>query len=164
MRSVKRPDLDDVHAQFEAWRASGVGGRRALPERLLRAAVDLLDRYGSSTICRRLRLNGTRFKRARAAFGVAKARATGAQRTFVELPVPASVGPRNGPWAAVETGSRPAECRVVFEPASGGRLSVEFARLDGASFEALSRLLLSVHAGTTVIGHAAGARRALRQS
>lgn len=163
MRSAKRPDLDDVHAQFEAWRASGVGRRRALPEHLLRAAVALLDRYGSSMICRRLRLNGTRFRRARAAFGVAKTRDTGAHRTFVELPVPASMGPRNGPSAAVEAGSRPAECRVVFEPASGGRLSVAFARLDGVPFEALSRLLHSVRAGTAALGRAAGARRVLRQ-
>jgi hypothetical protein len=62
MRSNK-PDLDGVLAEFDAWRATPCG--RLIPDRLWTAALDLLDRYSSSTICRHLRLNPTRFKQVR---------------------------------------------------------------------------------------------------
>lgn len=92
MRALKRPDLDDVHAQFEAWR-TGARGRRSIPEPLLRAAVALLDRYTPSTICRRLRLNAARLRRARQALKGTHAQSAGVDGAFVELP--ALGGP---PW------------------------------------------------------------------
>lgn len=67
MRS-KNPDLEEVLEQFEAWRAKPHG--RLIPDELWKGAVSLLDRYSASTICSRLRLNATRFKRVREASSV----------------------------------------------------------------------------------------------
>jgi hypothetical protein len=60
-----RPDLAKVIAQFGEWRASRV--ERGIPEELLDAAVGLLGEHSASAICRGLRLNSSRFKRAREA-------------------------------------------------------------------------------------------------
>jgi hypothetical protein len=153
MRLAKRPDLDDVHAQFEAWRASG-HGRRAFPDRLLRAAVDLLDRYPPSTVCRRLHLNATRFRRAREAFGVAGVKAIGAASAFVELPVLGmAVATERGPFAHINARGHTAECRVVLETATGGRLSVEFARVDPVWLAAVCRLLVGDNDETRASAH-----------
>lgn len=68
MRS-RKPDLESVRAAFEGWRAKPHG--RLIPDKLWRAAVGLLDRYSSSTICHHLRLNPARFKQVREARNVA---------------------------------------------------------------------------------------------
>ncbi|MGH9460906.1 MAG: hypothetical protein ACRD1X_06785 [Vicinamibacteria bacterium] len=62
---AKKPDLERVKAEFVAWRRERRG--RAIPEQLWGAALRLLDRHSSSTICAALGLNATRFKRAREA-------------------------------------------------------------------------------------------------
>ncbi len=78
MRSSRRSELDDVWAQFEAWRA---GPRsRAIPDHLWRAALRLLERYRSSTICRRLGLNASSFKRMRETLGWSSAGQGGSSR------------------------------------------------------------------------------------
>lgn len=150
MRALTRPDLDDVHAQFEAWRAAK-RGRRVIPERLLRAAVALLDRYPPSTICRRLRLNATRFARARQSLAGKHAKARGGGGAFVEL---AALGvAASEPQLSLvrlDALNRGAECRVVLEPATGGRLSVELARVDAAWLEVACRALLAASAGPNV--------------
>lgn len=64
MRS-KKPDLEDVVAEFEEWRAKPRG--RLIPAKLWKAALELLDRYSSSSICRHLHLNPARFKQVREA-------------------------------------------------------------------------------------------------
>lgn len=64
MRS-KKPDIEDVKAQFAGWRRERRG--RAIPENLWKAALRLLDRYSSSTICAALGLNGSRFREVREA-------------------------------------------------------------------------------------------------
>jgi hypothetical protein len=69
MRS-KKPDLGRVVAEFEGWRAKPHG--RLIPEKLWRGALELLDGYSSSTICRHLRLNPARFKQIREAQGVSR--------------------------------------------------------------------------------------------
>jgi len=69
MRS-KKPELEDVVDQFEAWRAKPHG--RRIPAELWKAALGLLDRYSPSTICGYLRLNAGRFKQMREARGVLK--------------------------------------------------------------------------------------------
>jgi hypothetical protein len=66
---MRSKTLEGVLGEFEKWRARR-RGRSAIPEKLLCAAVDLVDRYSSTTICRRLRLNPGRFKEAREARGV----------------------------------------------------------------------------------------------
>jgi hypothetical protein len=63
MRS--KPNLEDVKAQFTAWRRERRG--RAIPETLWKAALRLLDRYSPSAVCAALGLNATRFKRVREA-------------------------------------------------------------------------------------------------
>jgi len=67
MRS-KKPELEDVGDQFEAWRAKPHG--RLIPAELWKAALGLLDRYSASTICGHLRLNAGRFKQMRESRGV----------------------------------------------------------------------------------------------
>jgi len=63
MRTKRKPDLDDVQKQFEAWRR-----RRPpppFPPELWQAACGLLDRHTAHTICETLRLNESRFKQMR---------------------------------------------------------------------------------------------------
>ena len=122
MRSSKRSDLDGVRAQFEAWRAGPRGG--AIPDPLWRAALRLLDRYPSSTLCRRLALNPSRFKRMREILGGCFAEPRGSVR-----------GERRG-------GSRPARPRGQRgRSASGGRAE---AGLRGRAFVELPPLSLAV--------------------
>lgn len=152
MRALKRPDLDDVHAQFEAWRA-GARVRRSIPEPLLRAAVALLDRYTPSTICRRLRLNAARLGRARQAWEGTHAKATGVSGAFVELPALGAAMAPQPPRIPLDALGQGAECRVVLETAAGGRLSVELARVDAAWLEVVCRSLLAASAGPTATAH-----------
>jgi hypothetical protein len=67
---MRSKTLEAVLGEFEKWRARR-RGRSAIPKELWRAAVDLVGRYSSTTICHRLRLNPGRFKGAREARGVA---------------------------------------------------------------------------------------------
>ena len=153
MRSATS-DLEGVRVRFEAWRARRPRPR-ALPERLWRAAVRLLDRHSASTVCQRLRLNSSRLKQAQDAFGrVGTARRTlavadrssrrswpevrKARRAFAELPPPTLVGSVR----PVEALGPRGECRVVLESVAGARLSVELARVDPAWLSAVCRLLL----------------------
>ena len=66
MRS-RKPKLEDVVKQFEAWRAKPHG--RLIPEELWKAALGLLDHYAPSTICSHLRVNPARFKQVRKSGG-----------------------------------------------------------------------------------------------
>jgi hypothetical protein len=66
---MRSKTLEAVLGEFEKWRARR-RGRSAIPEKLWCAAVDLVERYSSTTICRRLRLNPGRFKEVREARGV----------------------------------------------------------------------------------------------
>jgi hypothetical protein len=65
MRSMKL-DLDSVVAKFEGWRQTK-SHREPIPAGLWKAAFALLDRYAVTEVCRRLRLNQTRFNQAREA-------------------------------------------------------------------------------------------------
>lgn len=142
MRLARRPDLDGVREQFEAWRAGG-HLRRAFPERLWRAAVELLDRYPPSTICQRLRLHPTRFKRARRAFGASRTKDVAVGRAFVEWPPLAlAAAPEHAATCNAAALGGVGACRIVLENASGARLSVEFAQIDQACLETMCRLVL----------------------
>lgn len=154
MRSSKRPDLDGIHAQFAAWRR----GRptRAIPERLWRAALELLDRHGSSTICQRLVLNPSRFKQMRETLGRVRLRErrggaargeraeAGSRRpVFVELAPPSlGVSPALVPPVPWDTDRPLAECRLVVESAGGARLTVLLARADASVIDAVCRSVL----------------------
>ncbi len=162
MRTAKRPDLEDVRGEFEALRSGP--RRRRVPERLWRAAYELLDRHGPTLICRELRISATRFKRfrdrmagerrsvsaagnshGRPARPKVKASAEGAGRrpvAFVEMP-PLSIGPRLAPTSP-EARRTPGECRLVVENADGTRLTIVGA--DRALVAAMCRLVLDGHA------------------
>ena len=155
MHARQRGDLDGVHAQFEAWRAAG-HIRRAFPERLWRAAVGLLDRYPSSVVCRRLRLNATRFARVREALGSAQA---GQAAAFVELPALQAWSTAVAVGAGAADGSGPSiGCRVVLETATGARLSVELARVDAATLAWVCQSMLAAGAETRGLAHSGAAR------
>ena len=93
MRSGK-PDLDDVVARFEDWRANKQD--RLIPRELWRAALGLLDRYSAYAVCQGLRISPARLQQVRQQGGrkgrrlVAKgttAKASSATGgAFVELP------------------------------------------------------------------------------
>jgi hypothetical protein len=140
MHAHSRPHLEEVHAQFEAWRADSGHARRAFPERLWRAAVGLLDRYPSSVVCRRLRLNATRFARVREALGLPGAKARAA---FVELPALHALA---APVMAMDGSDPSIACRVVLDTAAGARLSVELARVDAATLAWVCRSMLAAGA------------------
>ena len=156
MRSSKRPDLDRVHMQFVAWRRGR--RRRAIPEHLWRAALELLDHHGSSTICQRLVLNPSRFKQMRETLGRARLRErrrgsargeraeAGSRRpVFVELAPPGFGIPAARVQPVAWDTQRPsAECRLVVDSAGGSRLTVVLARADVAVIEAVCRSVLHV--------------------
>jgi len=140
--------LEAVLAQFERWRARRQG-RAPIPRKLWDAAVDLVSRYSSTTVCRRLRLNQGRFKAACEERGVVSAgrgrrRAGGTGRrswgsglrhrpvrrsiglpaeckTFVELP---------SPFDATGTGVLPPAAAVMLRSGAGIRLRLESAAGD----------------------------------
>jgi len=163
MRSASS-DLESVARRFEVWR-SARPRRRALPERLWRAAVGLLGRQTPSAICRRLGLNESRFKHVREVLSgtgtTARARGDGgrpsktkqrqiprARRAFVELPSLALVRPGQ----EIEAPGMRAESRMVLESVTGARLSVEFARVDPAWLSSLCALLLGAAPATGTKG------------
>lgn len=78
MRTKRKPDLDDVRKQFEAWRRRRP--QPPFPPELWQAACGLLDRHTAHTICETLRLNESRFKQMRDALGPDAAGARGATR------------------------------------------------------------------------------------
>jgi hypothetical protein len=167
MRS-KKPELEEVVSQFEAWRAKRHG--RLIPDELWEAALSLLDRYPPSTICRHLRLDAGRFKQIRVARdGVKGSRTAGSGRSgrrgerrnaagepamalaprsngFVELPA-LGVGIGSGMSAAMlhEFERGPAGCRLSLE-SSVGTLTLVTASRDGGLVEAVCRLVLGAFA------------------
>jgi len=160
--------LEAVLAEFEKWRARR-GGREAIPKRLWDAAVDLVDRYSSTAICRRLRLNQGRFKTAceergvvsggggRRRAGGTRRRASGnglrhrrarpgvglvpAAKTFVELPPPfAANGAVVFPPAAAVMPRSGAGIRLRLESAAGD-LTVSMARPDPVLADAVCQFV-----------------------
>jgi len=169
MRS-KKPDLEDVVEQFEAWRAKPRG--RLIPDRLWKAALGLLGRYSSSTICGHLRFNSVRFKQVQEARGrvvggkrpmrrgrsdsgeraarMARHRSAAAERVpslapsrnaFVELaPLGVADGGVAPPLREVQRG--PAGCRLTLE--SGfGTLTVVTASAERELVDAFCRFLVA---------------------
>ncbi len=174
MRS-KKPELEEVLEQFEAWRAKPHG--RRIPDELWKAAVSLLDRYSPSTICSHLRLNATRFKRVREA-GSAKpsgalTRGRGGQaegqsvrqgrRTalgqittlatgrngFIELP-PLGVGrAMMSPPMVREFEQVPTGCRLTLESAYGTLSVVTLRNSEGGLIDAVCRFVLGAIADSS---------------
>lgn len=167
MRS-RKPELEEVVRQFEAWRANRRG--RLIPDELWKAALSLLDRHCPSTICRRLRLDAGRFKRIREARrGVKGIRSMGGGRSdsrgerrngraapvmalaarnnaFVELPT-LGVGMGSDTSAAMlrEFERGPAGCRLSLESAVG-TLTLVTVGQERRLVEAVCRLVLGTFA------------------
>ena len=168
MRS-KKPDLEEVVEQFEAWRGKPHG--RLIPDKLWKAALALLDRYAPSTICQHLRFNSTRFKQVREARGtvmgekppmrrerkeagerpahtrrprsVARGRAitvAPVRNAFVEFP-PLGVGGSIMARTPREVGRGPSGCRLTLESAFG-TITVVTASAEGGWVDVFCRFLV----------------------
>lgn len=156
----KRRDIERVAGEFERWRARREG--RVIPAGLWKTAVELLDRYSSTVICRRLRLNQSRFKdereargreivrrrggaaRAAQELGLARRSATASPGVgrFVQLPalgVAVASGPRPGHAAEMSSGS--AGCRLTIE-SGRGTLTLVTAAHDAALSDAVCRFVM----------------------
>lgn len=175
MRS-KKPELEEVVDQFEAWRAKPHG--RLIPAELWKAALGLLDRYSPSTICGHLHLNAGRFKQMREARGVVEERGrigrrrSGAsvrgprkllhrssapeqvfglapgQNAFIELP-PLSVGGGIMAPRLREAERVPAGFRLTLESAFGTLSVVTSRSSEEGLVEAVCRVVLGALAGSS---------------
>jgi hypothetical protein len=130
---AKRPDLDDVIAEFEEWRSTP--HKRRIPERLWRSAIALVDRHAPSTISRHLRLSPARFKEMRAALGAVtveaastpkrrRRRAARGRKALAKAPGRAGVFAELVPASGVV----PTVARVEMASVGGYRLVLESAR------------------------------------
>ena len=156
----KRGDIERVAAEFEGWRARRKG--RVIPAGLWKAAVGLLDRYSSTMICRRLRLNQSRFRDEREGRGrevvvrrggaaraaqelVLTRRSATASATagrFVQLPalgIAVANSPTAGHGAEKFWGS--AGCRITIE-SGRGTLTLVTTTHDAALADAVCRFVL----------------------
>jgi hypothetical protein len=171
MRS-KKAELEDVKAQFAGWRRERRG--RAIPENLWKAALRLLNRYSSSTICAALGLNASRFRQVRETRkknaelaprrgrpGRAQRRAVGLERgpsleqfspmgpggsAFIELP---SLGVGSSSLMAPSLGEverAGAGCRLTLENAFGRLSIVTFRSPEEGWVEAVCRWALGAPA------------------
>jgi len=55
--------LENVHQQFQDWRASRASRREPIPEYLWQAAADLCTSHSVNRVCRHLRLSHDRLKK-----------------------------------------------------------------------------------------------------
>lgn len=152
MRSTKRADLDTVAARFAGWRFRRT--TREIPKELWAAAAGLVERYGVSAVCARLRLNATRFNEMRAALGTTTAgavvpafasfraeasseSAAGGRGAFLELPAlrMASVGR--------DAAERDGDCTLVLDGASGARLTIVLRQPNPELVDAVCQLVLA---------------------
>jgi hypothetical protein len=144
MRS-KGSTLGVAVSRFEGWRAERRGHR--IPEELWNVALGLLDEHSPTAICRALRLNASRFNRARREREKAKM-VTRSGRTdlasrgpeFVELP---GVPSREG--AARVFGLSPVVrgCRVTIE-GPGGVATIAVSAPEDGVIEAVRDIVQSV--------------------
>jgi hypothetical protein len=142
MRS-KGSTLDVAVSRFEGWRAEGRGHR--IPEELWSVALGLLDEHSPTAICRALRLNASRFNRARREREKAKMTARSGRTglvsrgpEFVELPgVPSPEGVARGLSPAVRG------CRVTIE-GPGGVATIAVSAPEGGVMDAVRDIVQSV--------------------
>jgi len=128
-------DLAQLKARFDHWRKNRKA-RSPIPQDLLQAARDLLDRYKVGTICRACRLHPTSLKRrgssrAKPAKPTVKP-ALKTQAAFFSLPptVPAPELPVPARLAAQD-------CRLVLERPDGARMILVAPHLDAATLNSL---------------------------
>ena len=140
--AVPAPTLDEVRAQFDAWRATRPSGHR-IPDHLWALALSLLASHSASEVAGHLGLHSERLRRRHA-----QARAAGQQpqprrpdRTPAQSPpVFLELTPDALATHARRTG---AEVRLVVERADGLRLSLLADATAWPRLEALVRSVLA---------------------
>jgi hypothetical protein len=139
-QSDRSPDLLELGARFETFRATRQHGTRIPPE-LYRAAIDLLDRYPEHQICRELQLDPGRLRRRQAALSQgrkpkrprpSRTRTRPAPLSFVEVPLTTP---------APASRSAGSDVRLQLERADGLRLTISVEAIEWARVEALARQL-----------------------
>lgn len=127
MKAAIPSDLLKLKAQFEHWRKTR-STRSRIPAHLRQAAIDLLDRYSASAICRACRLHPHLLKPPAVSKPGARNSSTTTPQIFFPLP-------------AAEEASLPhlaqADCRLLLERPDGARLMLTLPQLDATSLQTL---------------------------
>ena len=131
MTHTQTDDLARVRADFERWRSETAGHGR-IPDRLWRAAVNLLQSHAVSIVCKELRLSAGDLKKRRQALVTNGSSRTGVAPAFVELRAI-----DHDPAAIHASPSPSAPLRLEFARADGARLSLELPPSEWARVEAL---------------------------
>jgi hypothetical protein len=133
MSTITTPslDIDQVKAEFQAWRKRRVG-RERIPEHLWAAAIELLNRYPISTVQKQLLLNLNQLKQRLANSRLDKHPLS--MQQFLEIK-PAEIAASSGqsPSSNNSRNSRSSDsirpvgesiCRFTFERSDGSRLTI----------------------------------------
>jgi hypothetical protein len=128
MSTISAPslDLDQVKAEFQAWRKRRVG-RERIPEHLWAAAIELLNRYPISTVQKQLLLNLNQLKQRSANSQLNKQPL--AKQQFLEIK-PAEIAalqPHSSNNRRSLSSIKPVTepiCRIAFERNDGSRLTI----------------------------------------
>jgi hypothetical protein len=116
---TKSPDLEQVKAEFEAWRSNRTS--RRIPDTLWAKALALLDNYTISRVSRELRLDPIYLRQ----------RQVKAPESFLELTaqelstktLASSSQQTSSATSATTEQTTQAACRILIERADGSRLS-----------------------------------------
>ncbi|MGH7811202.1 MAG: hypothetical protein ACREP5_13075 [Candidatus Binatia bacterium] len=130
MNATVPSDLLKLKAQFEHWRKTR-SNRSRIPAPLRQAAIDLLDRYSASAICRACRLHPHVLKPPAVSKPRARKPTTTTAQVFFPLPAAEALPPASWPHLAQ------ADCRLVLERPDGARLTLALPRLEATTLETL---------------------------
>lgn len=122
MTTPSNPDLLQVRALFESWRATRPH-KEPIPNALWSATLSLLDRYPINEICRELRLSGQQLRERRE-----RSRMDPAAPTFLELTARDLTTMQNP--VSPDGSTSPPETETltaVIERRDGGKLSLTLA-------------------------------------
>lgn len=129
---TKSSDLEQVKAEFEAWRKQRAG-REPIPERLWIAAIELLNHYPVSTVRKQLRLNLRQLKQRSGAHPHLHQHSLPKQQ-FLEIKPGAIAAPAslsrfsnnsNQPVESIPVDSLRAVCRIAFQRGDGSSLTIQ---------------------------------------
>jgi hypothetical protein len=129
-------DLNQVSKEFEAWRGAKTG-RKAIPEKLWRAAVKLLDYYPKRIVCRELKLNPSRLDKHRQSLKQVVTK----REPFLELNSQALISAANKNPTPLLASQKSTFCQLLLEKKDGSRLTISLP-LDWSRLERLCANLL----------------------
>lgn len=138
-------DLNQVRAEFDAWRSQKVG-RQRIPESLWQKALALLDHYSPATIRYQLRLNPKQFQQhcAAAAHKPLQRPSGKPDPHFLEIPAATLASINDSLFHACSSTSPPsvqALCRIIIERNDGSSLSLSMP-IDWSHVSALCHTFL----------------------